>query len=83
MSHGGLFAAHLLGAAPLGAATVATTFVDRRIRRVHDRDTIGQDRRHAAALAKHVLMPGVVLLAMSRAWPVARYDGGRYFVGIP
>lgn len=83
MSYTWLGAAHLLGAVLLGAAIVALWLVDERIRRASDCGTISRAGRRADALGKRVLMPGVLLLAVSGAWLVASYYGGWAFVRIP
>lgn len=83
MTYYWLLAAHLSGAALLGAAIVATWFVERRIRRARDCGTIKRAGRLAGALAQRVVMPGVVLLAVSGIWLVARHYGGWNFARIP
>ena len=75
MSYGWLLAAHLLGAALLGTAVAALWLVDERIRRASDRATLIRAGRRAEVLGKRFLMPGVVLLAASGLWLVARYYG--------
>ncbi len=83
MSYGWLLAAHLAGAALLGAAIVALWLVDEQIRRAGDCGTIARAGRRAEALGKRVLMPGVLLLAVSGLWLAAGYYGGWEFVRIP
>ena len=83
MSYGWLLAAHLTGAALLGAANVAILFVDRQIRQARDCGTIARAGRLAGTVGKYVLMPGVALLAASGVRLVARYYGGWNFARIP
>lgn len=83
MSYAWLGAAHLLGAVLLGAAIVALRLIDERIRRATDCGTIAHAGRRADALGKRVLMPGVLLLAVSGVWLVASYYGGWRFLRVP
>jgi uncharacterized membrane protein len=78
-----LLVAHLLGAVLLGAAIVALWLVDGGIRRASNCGALARAGRRADALVKRVLAPGVLLLAGSGIWLVARYYGGWGFVRIP
>lgn len=83
MSYVPLLAAHLLGALLLGTAVVALWIVDARIRRARDCGTIARAGRRAGWVGQRVLMPGVLLLALTGAWLVAGYYDGWSFVRIP
>lgn len=83
MSHQVLLAAHLLGAAALGAAIVALWWNDRRVARAGDCGTLADAGRRAQAIVQRLLLPGVLLLASSGVWLVMRYYGGWNFVRLP
>ena len=82
MNHRLLLAAHLVGAAALGAAIVALWWNDRRIARAGDCGTLAGAGRRAQAIVQRLLLPGVLLLAASGVWLLARYYGWS-FVRLP
>ncbi len=82
MSYYWLLGAHLLGAAGLGAAVVALWFADRRIAQARDCGTIARAGRSAEAVGKRLLLPAVLLLALSGVWLVVSYYGWA-FVQLP
>jgi len=82
MNHRLLLAAHLLGATALGAAIVALWWNDRRVARAGDCGTLADAGRRAQAIVQRLLLPGVLLLAASGVWLLARYYGWS-FVRLP
>ena len=83
MSYALLTAAHGLGALLLGVALAGSWLAGERARHAKTAGTVARAAARKGALARRLLLPGVLLLGASGAWLVASHYGGWNFVRVP